>query len=49
MTAEIDGNVVHGKAEGLQCTRCHSSVGHSESAAKLTLPLTRSHHDYAPN
>jgi cytochrome c nitrite reductase small subunit len=49
ITAEIDGNVVHGKAEGLQCTRCHNSVGHSESAAKLTLPLTRSHHDYAPN
>ena len=33
ITAAIDGNVVHGKAEGLQCTRCHNSVGHSESAA----------------
>ena len=33
ITAAIDGNVVHGKAEGLQCTRCHNSVGHSESAS----------------
>jgi cytochrome c nitrite reductase small subunit len=50
ITAEIDGNVVHGKAEGLQCTRCHNSVGHSESAsAELTPLLTRSHHDYAHN
>ncbi len=50
ITAEIDGNVVHGKAEGLQCTRCHDSVGHSELASsKLTMPLTRSHHGHAPN
>jgi cytochrome c nitrite reductase small subunit len=33
ITQAIDGNVVHGKAEGLQCTRCHSSVGHSEWSA----------------
>src|SRR5215467_16137382 len=33
ITAAIDGNVVHGKAQGLQCTRCHSSVGHSEAAS----------------
>jgi cytochrome c nitrite reductase small subunit len=50
ITAEIDGNVVHGKAEGLQCTRCHNSVGHSESdAAHLNSPHTRSHHVYVPN
>ena len=50
ITAEIEGTVVHGKAEGLQCTRCHNSVGHSESAAaKLNSPFTRSHHDHAPN
>jgi cytochrome c nitrite reductase small subunit len=50
ITAEIDGNVVHGKAEGLQCTRCHNSVGHSESAAaQLNLPHTRSYHAYASN
>jgi len=43
ITAEIDGNVVQGKAEGLQCTRCHNSVGHSESAsAELRLLPTRS-------
>jgi cytochrome c nitrite reductase small subunit len=39
ITAAIDGNVVHGKAEGLQCTRCHDSVGHSESAASLKNPI----------
>jgi cytochrome c nitrite reductase small subunit len=39
ITAAIDGNVVHGKAEGLQCTRCHASVGHSESAAALKYPI----------
>jgi cytochrome c nitrite reductase small subunit len=45
ITAAIDGNVVHGRAAGLQCTRCHNSVGHSESAAAgLTLfPLGRKH------
>jgi cytochrome c nitrite reductase small subunit len=51
ITAEIDGNVVHGKAEGLQGTRCHNSVGHSESASAELTPLlrTRSHHDHARN
>jgi len=50
ITAAIDGNVLHGKAEGLLCTRCHNSVGHSESpTARLNSPLTRSYHDYAPN
>src|ERR1700757_456865 len=34
-TSAIDGNVIHGKAAGLQCTRCHNSVGPSESAAGL--------------
>ena len=39
ITAAIDGNVVHGKADGLQCTRCHTSVGHSESDAALKFPI----------
>jgi cytochrome c nitrite reductase small subunit len=38
ITAAIDGDAVHGDAKGLQCTRCHSSVGHSETAAKLKAP-----------
>jgi cytochrome c nitrite reductase small subunit len=38
ITSAIDGNIVHGKAQGLECTRCHNSVGHSESAsAELTI------------
>lgn len=46
ITAAIDGNVVHGKAEGLECTRCHSSVGHSELAASATFPINpRSTHE----
>jgi len=46
ITAAIDGNVVHGKAEGLECTRCHSSVGHSELAASMTFPMIpRSNHE----
>jgi cytochrome c nitrite reductase small subunit len=50
ITAAIDGNVVHGKAEGLQRTRCHNSVGQSGSAsAGLTLPLIRSHHYSSSN
>ena len=50
ITAEIEGNVAHGKAERLQCTRCHNSVGHSESAAaRLNSPFTRSHHDHPSN
>jgi cytochrome c nitrite reductase small subunit len=49
ITSAIDGNVVHGKAAGLECTRCHNSVGHSESAsATLTVsPLIWSHHEHA--
>ena len=39
ITSAIDGNVAHGKAEGLMCTRCHTSVGHSESAAALKFPV----------
>ena len=50
ITAAIDGNVVYGHAEGLQCTRCHNSVGHSESAsAALHSFLSRSHHDRLTN
>ena len=45
ITAAIDGNVVHGNAEGLECTRCHSSVGHSEAASATHFPvLAWSHH-----
>lgn len=33
ITQAIDGNNVHGKAQGVQCTRCHLSVGHDETAA----------------
>ena len=50
ITAAIDGNVVHGKAEGLQCTRCHSSVGHSEAAASVTSPVHLwSNHEFQHN
>jgi cytochrome c nitrite reductase small subunit len=46
ITSAIDGNVVHGKAKGLECTRCHNSVGHSESASAglISIP-TRSPHE----
>jgi cytochrome c nitrite reductase small subunit len=50
ITAAIDGNVVHGQAEGLVCTRCHNSVGHSESAsASILAGPDRSQHDYSHN
>lgn len=50
ITSAIDGNVVHGKAEGLQCTRCHNSVGHSESASARLSPLwNRCPHEYPSN
>jgi len=39
ITAAIDGNVVHGKAEGIECTRCHASVGHSDAAAAIPKPV----------
>jgi len=49
ITAAIDGNVAHGRAEGLECTRCHHSVGHSEAAAAASCPvLAWSHHDRQP-
>ena len=38
ITQAIDGNVVHGSAKGLECTRCHTSVGHSEWAASVSWP-----------
>ena len=45
ITQAIDGNNVHGSAEGIHCTRCHLSVGHAESSASLRLPqiLRRMH------
>jgi cytochrome c nitrite reductase small subunit len=39
ITQANDAASVHGTAEGIHCTRCHLSVGHSESAASLRLPL----------
>lgn len=46
ITSAIDGNVVHGRAEGIECTRCHSSVGHSEAAASMEhSPLAWSQHE----
>ncbi len=38
ITQAIDAQNVHGKAVGVECTRCHLSVGHSESAARLRKP-----------
>jgi cytochrome c nitrite reductase small subunit len=35
ITQAIDAASVHGTAEGIHCTRCHISVGHAESSAKL--------------
>ena len=46
ITAAIDAGSSHGGAQALECTRCHSSVGHSESAASLTYPsVSRSNHE----
>lgn len=46
ITAAVDVGSDHGGARGLECTRCHSSVGHSESAASLTYPfIPRSNHE----
>ncbi len=38
ITQAIDAQNIHGKAVGVECTRCHISVGHSESAAHLRKP-----------
>lgn len=38
ITQDIDAQNVHGKAEGVECTRCHLSVGHWGSAAFLRIP-----------
>jgi cytochrome c nitrite reductase small subunit len=35
ITTAIDSNGAHGNAKGIKCTRCHISVGHSESTASL--------------
>lgn len=50
ITAAIDGNVIHGKAQGLECTRCHGAVGHSEPAAGLQkgILLGSNHHEFQP-
>ena len=42
ITQAIDAQNVHESAHGVECTRCHLSVGHSEGAASLiSLPLIR--------
>ncbi|HEX7289136.1 MAG TPA: cytochrome c nitrite reductase small subunit [Candidatus Angelobacter sp.] len=38
ITQAIDAGSIHGRARGIACTRCHLSVGHSESAAFLSVP-----------
>lgn len=43
ITTAIDSNSTHSTAKGIQCTRCHNSVGHSESTAS-TRPLRKSFH-----
>lgn len=50
ITQDIDAGNVHGRTESIHCTRCHLSVGHSESAARLRIPslipqLVRSEHE----
>lgn len=38
----IDAENVHGSAQGIECTRCHYSVGHLEAAASLpSIDLSR--------
>ncbi len=39
ITTAIDADLVHGKAEGLLCTRCHYSVGHSEGTQASLRPI----------
>jgi len=36
LTAAIDGGMVHG-TQGISCTRCHYSVGHSDESVKLRI------------
>jgi len=38
ITEAVDAGGVHGRAEGIRCTRCHLSVGHSEGSASLAAP-----------
>jgi cytochrome c nitrite reductase small subunit len=46
ITQAIDPGNIHAQAQGVECTRCHISVGHSESAASLILREDlRSNHD----
>ena len=39
ITQAIDASNVQGHAQGISCTRCHYSVGHSEAAASLETPV----------
>jgi cytochrome c nitrite reductase small subunit len=43
LTAAIDGGMIHGK-QGVFCTRCHYTVGHSEESADLILPHSGGNH-----
>jgi len=50
ITQAIDAQNVHGKAEGVECTRCHLTVGHWTSTAFLESPRSSEHatrHDSA--
>jgi len=38
LTAAIDGGMIHGR-EGILCTRCHYTVGHSDESAGLRILL----------
>jgi cytochrome c nitrite reductase small subunit len=38
ITEAIDSNSIHGTARGIECTRCHYSVGHLEAAADVNEP-----------
>jgi cytochrome c nitrite reductase small subunit len=44
ITQAINGNVAHNHAQGMKCTRCHYSVGHSNESAWLNLQPLELHH-----
>jgi len=48
ITDAIDANSIHGRARGIQCTRCHFSVGHSDESAFLQPPLQSKPRELVP-
>jgi len=44
ITQAINGNVAHSHAQGMMCTRCHYSVGHSNESASLNLQILEHRH-----